>query len=68
MESPVTLVQAFITMANEKNIADKLGVTDELLYQWRSRAKRGKLAEDKMRELLARAGWEIVQVEQWMKR
>jgi len=57
---------AFEAMLQERGVYKKLGVERSTVSSWKIRLKSGEsISEDKMKEMLLRYGYSIVQEEVW---
>ena len=58
--------EAFEAMLQERGVYKKLGVDRSTVAGWKTRLREGKLlSEDKMKEMLFKYGYTIVQDEVW---
>ena len=65
-QHPQSLEKAFKLMLSERGIYKKIGIPQSTIGWYRNRFKSGgKVSETKMREMLEKAGWKVVQQEQW---
>jgi hypothetical protein len=63
---PQSLEKAFKLMLSERGIYKKIGIPQSTLGWYRNHFKNGgNVSEAKMRDMLEKAGWGMVQEEKW---
>lgn len=66
--SGYSLYVAWERMIKEKGVSEKLGIGHTSLYMFRTQMKKGRYpSENAMRMHLRKAGWRMVQTENWDK-
>lgn len=63
---PQSLEKAFKLMLSERGVYKKIGIPQSTVGWYRNHFKNGgNVSESKMRAMLEKAGWRIVQEEKW---
>lgn len=57
--------KAFLQLLKKRGIYKHLGVTSQTVSNWRKYATSGKISEDKMQQMLLKAGAKLVQDKVW---
>lgn len=65
MDKTKPLREAFESIIFIKGIHNDIGLSAQQIQDVRYNYRNGKLSADKMRQLLTKAGWEVVQEERW---
>lgn len=64
----LTTLDAFEKLISQRNIHEELGVSSHIIRNYRYSLKNNKpVNQDKIEELLRKAGYEIVQERKWRK-
>ena len=58
--------EAFRRMISQRSIHKKLGVESSTVRNLRVNLKKGAVSEEKMKELLLKAGWQVSTEETWI--